>query len=102
MNPILERDGTGAVEGHSAAEALRSLLGSMERLMDGCPGNSPGGPPHDRCKLTAELLPPVQVLATELRRQHGDDASVRLGIMDLEQRMRDHANPNARASGTAS
>jgi hypothetical protein len=100
MNPILERDGTGAVEGHSAAEALHSLLRTMEALIDGCTGRASDGAALDGFQLATALLAPVQALATEHRREHGDDPSLRLGILRLEQRVRDHLVAYAPASPT--
>jgi hypothetical protein len=101
MNAILERDGTGERTGHSAVQALHSLIRIIDGILDECVGCAHEGAQHHGCHLATQLIPPVRVLMDELRREHGDDPPLRLGIIALEQRLRDTPLAEAPASPTA-
>lgn len=102
MNRAMEHDGTGEAVGHDAVEAIHCLLRTIDGILDACTGSARGGAPRHQCQLANELLRPVRTLADELRRVHGDDPPLRLGIMRIEQRLREHPSPDAPTSGIAS
>jgi hypothetical protein len=89
MDTTLERDGTGGLAGHDAEEALGSVIRIVNGLLDDSISHSSEELRRYSRRLAHELHSPLYVLADEFRREHGDRPTLRLSVIELEQRLRE-------------